>query len=300
MRPLYHEINSQLEVFTKKNNTLPLHLHKYLECIYVTEGTLRLGIGADWFEIKPHDFAMIFPDMIHQFQAEGSDLSQAIYVLGTPAAAGSFADILQRYYPRTPVIGSGQVHPEISYALQALLRASQEPYGTQLQYAYFQVLLARMLPVCELAEKRDLEYADLAGRTIAYISEHFREELSLAGIAHELCVSPYVLSRIFSGVLHTNFNRYLNEIRLDYASHLLRTTEKSVTDIFAESGFNSQTTFNRVFQTKFHVSPRDYRRQNQVRGDSFRQPFSVSEEMEKEDGNISGAMGWQLARGHFL
>ena len=42
--------------------------------------------------------------------------------------------------------------------------------------------------------------------------------------------------------------------------NLLLYTDRSVTDIWLESGFESQRTFNRVFREKYHMSPRVYRK----------------------------------------
>lgn len=297
MRPLYHEIDSQLEFFTKKNTTLPPHLHKYLECIYVTEGNFHLKIASEWKEMHPHDLAVIFPDVIHQFQVEEAMESHAVYVLGTPALSGPFAGILQKYSPRTPVIRGENLHPDISYAFHTLMESEQTPYDFELRQAYFQVLLARTLPVCDLVEKEELEFSDLAWRAASYISEHFMEELSLSDMARKLCVSPYVLSRTFSGILHTGFNQYLNEIRLDYASHLLRTTDKSITSIFINSGFSSQTTFNRAFKEKYRMSPRDYRNQNQQAKERHHQSIEQPEATER--GQYSDLAGL-LVKGRFL
>ncbi len=300
MRPFYHEIDSQLEVYTKQNTTFPLHLHKYLECIYVMEGEMQLEVGNERFEMKSHDFAMIFPDMLHQFYVEEGVLSHGIYMLGTPALAGTFVGLLQKYYPRTPVIPQDKVHPDISYALETLLRSEKDPYYFDLRQAYFQVMLARALPACELTERKELEITDLGAQAVSYISRHFMEDITQAGMARELGISQYVLSRIFSAMLKTNFNQYLNEIRLDFASQLLQTTEKSVTDIFMDSGFNSQTTFNRAFREKYHMSPRDYRRQSQDRSDLLRQKVLSAGRLDKGMEEIPANVSWKMTKGRFL
>lgn len=288
MRLFYHELDSQLEVFSKQNTTLPPHLHKYLECIYVTQGQFRLEIGGVWTDLKPHDMAVIFPDVIHQFQVEEREPSQAVYVLGVPDLMGPFGDVLRKYELRSPVIPGEKLHPDILHGLNALLDSKGSPYCFELRQAYVQVLLARALPVCQLAEKGRAEPLNLTRQIVSYISEHFMEPVSLTGMARHLGVSPYVLSRTFSGVLHMNFNQYLNEIRLDHAAHLLRTASGSITDIFLDSGFRSQATFNRVFQEKFRQSPREYRRQNQER----------TEPPEREA--PQNGSPWKLARGRFL
>ena len=300
MRPLYHEINSSLEIFTKRNATLPPHLHKYLECIYVTEGIFRLGIEKEWIDLKPHDFAIIFPNMIHEFEADAHTPSQAVYVLGTPDLAGSFSETLQKCYPRTPVIQSELVHPDIPYALNTLLCSEWDSCYAELQQAYFQVILARTLPVCELIEKEAPKSPDLTWHIVSYLSEHFMENISLTDLARKLYVNPCALSRIFSGIFHTNFNQYLNEIRLDHASHLLRTTDKPITDIFMDSGFTSQTTFNRAFKAKYNMPPRAYRNQNLYTKKQDFQQYSTSLQPKKEDTGSCASSSYPLVTGRFL
>ena len=91
------------------------------------------------------------------------------------------------------------------------------------------------------------------------MAKKFKEDINLDTMAKELCVSKYVLSRIFSSTFHTNFNQYLNEQRLNYAVSMLEYTDWSITDICLESGFQSQRTFNRAFQEKYKKTPREYK-----------------------------------------
>ena len=97
-------------------------------------------------------------------------------------------------------------------------------------------------------------------QTVSYIAAHYTEELTLPRMAHDLGISQSALSRIFSGTFHMNFNCYLNEARLDYACNLLLHSDSSILDIAIQAGFESQRTFNRVFQERFHMSPREYRK----------------------------------------
>jgi transcriptional regulator GlxA family with amidase domain len=100
----------------------------------------------------------------------------------------------------------------------------------------------------------------LTHRIISYLSEHFQESLTLTELANHLNVSKYYLSRVFSAKLNTNFNKYLNYIRLNYALTLIQSTNYTLTRIRLDSGFESQRTFNRAFMELFHLSPGEYRR----------------------------------------
>lgn len=300
MYPLYHEIDNHFELFTKENNSLPPHLHEYAECIYVTEGTLKIGIGCEWLRMKQHDFAIIFPDVIHQFQIENSSPSRALYLLASCALAGSFAKTLQKYSPILPVINAKEVHPDIIYALDTLLHSTECAYPDDIHQAFFQIILARALPHYKLVEKDSAGYSDLTCKTVSYLSSHFTEELSLTNLAHELGASPYALSRIFSGVLHTNFNQYLNEIRLDHACRLLRSTNEPITAVYECCGFTSQSTFNRAFHARYQLSPREYRRQSGVMENSQKHiPRTLLHPSTKEPAP-SQDVSWKLIKGRFL
>ena len=92
-----------------------------------------------------------------------------------------------------------------------------------------------------------------------YIAKHFKEQVSLESMAKDLGISKFTLSRVFSGTFHRNFNQYLNEQRLNYICVHLECTDKSITDIWLDAGFDSQRTFNRGFRERYRMTPREYR-----------------------------------------
>ena len=116
------------------------------------------------------------------------------------------------------------------------------------EQAYVQILLARSIPAFNLQEKSSVESNDIIYQTVSYIAKHFKEEMSLEKMARDMGVSKFTLSRVFSGTFHRNFNQYLNEQRLNYVCVHLECTDKSITDISMDAGFESQRTFNRVFR----------------------------------------------------
>lgn len=261
MLPLYENIEDNLEIYTGKASHIPPHLHKSLECVYVTEGTLELGIGLNMYHMNTQDFAIIFPELIHHYQVFDPVSCKAIYLLSSPSLSGGYFPTLQKSCPTSPVIKAPSVHPDIKYALDSLLKCpSQEVYSHVLWQAYTQIILARSLPLYQFTDKNSIGSNDIIYRTVSYIASHFAENISLSQMAEDLGYSPYVLSRVFSGTFHCNFNSYLNSVRLDHACNALLHTNLTITEIAGNSGFSSQRTFNRVFLEKFHMSPRDYRK----------------------------------------
>ena len=45
MLPLYENVNDTLEIYKGETSHVSPHLHKALECVYITEGSLALGVG---------------------------------------------------------------------------------------------------------------------------------------------------------------------------------------------------------------------------------------------------------------
>lgn len=88
-----------------------------------------------------------------------------------------------------------------------------------------------------------------------------QKSFSLSRMAKDLGYSQFALSRVFSSVFHTNFNQYLNDLRLNCALGLLKNTSLPVTELAMNAGFTSLRTFNRAFKERFHMSPREYRKQ---------------------------------------
>ena len=238
MKPIYEENEETLEIAEQISCHIPPHLHKSMELVSVTEGTLEIGVGTELYHMEKGDFA-----------------------LASPLLAPSYTKELQQFCPVNPVILAQEVHPDVNYALRSMLVYPAASQGHVLHQAFIQIILARTLPLFEMIDKSSVGSNDIIYQTVSYIAAHYTEELTLSKMAHDLGISQSSLSRVFSGTFHTNFNRYLNEARLDYACSLLLHSDHTILDICIRAGFDSQRTFNRVFQERYHMSPREYRKQ---------------------------------------
>lgn len=254
----YQETKESVVFRQRESGHVPPHLHDALEIVYVTKGTLEAGVGEELYHMEAGDIAFIFPDVIHHYQVFTVGDNHAAYIQIPPALCGTFMEMMQKYCPRIPVISGKDVSEDVYGALRKLSVAGKESFV--LAQAYAQIILAKCFPEMELIIKDGGENDDLVYKTAAYIAANFREGLSLTSVAAELGVSKYVLSRVFSGTFRCNFNRYLNEARLNFACFCLENTNRSITEICMDSGFESQRTFNRVFKERCRMTPREYRK----------------------------------------
>lgn len=62
------------------------------------------------------------------------------------------------------------------------------------------------MPLYQFTDKNSIGSNDIIYRTVSYIASRFAENISLSQMAEDLGYSPYVLSIVFSGTFHCNFN----------------------------------------------------------------------------------------------
>ena len=103
MHFFYELKESSMEIEKKTSVHVPPHLHRSLECIFVTSGTLELGIGTELFHMNTGDFGIVFPEQIHHYQVFDSAFCQAVYLLAAPSLSGPFSDHLQNFVPEYPL-----------------------------------------------------------------------------------------------------------------------------------------------------------------------------------------------------
>jgi AraC-like DNA-binding protein len=88
----------------------------------------------------------------------------------------------------------------------------------------------------------------------------FAHPLDLGALARTACVSESTFIRSFKATFGETPHRYLQRRRIERAAYLLRTTDRSVTDVCMAVGFSSLGTFSRTFAAIAGESPSSFRR----------------------------------------
>ncbi|MBV8390141.1 MAG: ABC transporter permease [Mucilaginibacter sp.] len=87
-------------------------------------------------------------------------------------------------------------------------------------------------------------------------------ELTLSSLAEKLDLTTHELSRILNTVLKKSFNDFINEYRVQDAARKMQDPafdHITLLGIAYESGFNSQSSFNRIFKQATGKSPVEYK-----------------------------------------
>lgn len=103
--------------------------------------------------------------------------------------------------------------------------------------------------------------ADTVWKIMMYISDHFKESITLEQVSQAIYLSPDTIKETIQNNLSLSFYELLHRIRMLYACSLLKATELEIAYIAAYVGYDSLRTFNRNFKEYMGVTPSQYRQE---------------------------------------
>ncbi|MGQ1787165.1 MULTISPECIES: AraC family transcriptional regulator [unclassified Saccharicrinis] len=118
------------------------------------------------------------------------------------------------------------------------------------------VQLLSPVPFMEPSSEQESERINVV---FQYLSKHFTSEIQLDCIAHVASMTPNSFCRYFKKRTGKSFSHFLNDMRIEYACHLMANTQDNFGRISADCGYNSLSYFNRQFKLVMGQTPTEYR-----------------------------------------
>lgn len=243
-----------------------LHCHDFHELEIVTAGKCLECVNGVSINISKGDVYVLTPSDIHSFILDKS--SEPLEILSVRFYEndihGSLGDCLKKItMPIIPRISAKEYELILTLATAARADiASARPELAASAVLMLEAVLHRLLSAeneyvsCGTTEN---SYAQAA---IAFISQNYMNDIGLPDVAEHLAISKCYLSTIMTKTFSKSFRDILNVYRLRSARNLLLSTDKSVTTICYECGYQNFAHFSRVFKNTVGVSPGEYRRSN--------------------------------------
>lgn len=263
---MFYESKESSFFIVNETNPLeyPLHVHPYIEVVHAVRGKTEMQIGSEKYLVDTGDIAIVFPNIPHDYHTLSPAEETQLHIMNC------YVDLipmlksqLLSMYPKNPVLHKSQIHDDVYFAERRLFEESHVSgvhTPPSIISSLVTLLLTRLFPYLNLSDYEGHIPQDLTCDIIAYISQHFTEDISLSSVAAEFGVGKYTVSRIFSNVLKVTFLHYINSLRIDYAVYLLINTDLNITNIAMECGYHSQQTFNRIFKELYSCTPKEYRK----------------------------------------
>lgn len=253
-----------------KNNSTDMpyyHYHDVYEIYLLLKGRRYMIIDGNVFETNSGDVAIIRPGELHRSYGDAS------YV----GICFNFSNnYLNRYYTieaksallkclRTNIISlPGNIVSELVRLSEA---CRNHP---DLDFAYFSTILG--LLSSQMSSR--IKGTPLTGnnkelaKITSYIGANYANISNLDELSHALFISKGYLCNFFKKHTGETIVHYINSLKIQHACVLLADTDKSMSIVAAECGFESAAYFNRVFKNYVHLTPSTFRKNRHYTGNT--------------------------------
>lgn len=249
-----------------------LHHHDFYEIYFFLAGNVSYNIESRSYLLTPGDVLLISPNELHQpiFGPEKQNYERTVLWINK-----SFLEQFDlpgqevtRCFDTTRPEHTNQLRPDgvarelIQYLLNMLLlEMDSQEYGSEL---YSMGCLAQLLVLINRLQARAERNAEprensdsVVYRVLAYINEHYNEDLSLDFLANKFFISKYHLSREFNRLVGTSVYRYIIQKRLVMAKQMM-SAGLPTSEVYQHCGFGDYSNFYRAFKAEYQISPREF------------------------------------------
>lgn len=262
-----------------------LHSHDYYQIWYVMRGQCIHSIEDQQHIMNAGDAFILPPNLIHKTTLmKDSKVRCCEFLMSEQLAAAanisfpkireitngiSFVMLFQREMQEAKTKFSFSERTQCQ--IEALLECMQEEYRNEgmfyedfLQLQLLQLLLLFIReyaeqPTCEPAEELYYRYKGIVEDTIRYVKQSYSEPLTLDSVCKRAMMSKTYFCYLFKLQTQKTFIEYLVDLRIEKATQLLVETDRSITGISQDVGFQSSTHFTRTFRKVTGLTPREYR-----------------------------------------
>ncbi len=234
----------------------PSIFYNQLKLCYVLDGILEVEIEGRKRIVNQGDICLIFPNIPHTFLPSSAT---ALIAIIDNNFIQSYQEILLHQKPKNAVLTKDGLNREIKYLFQQIydVYIHDSAFRNTILYSLINALFGTLIISCKTVPRNSKN--ELIEKIIVYLSEHFTSKITLDDIAKEFGYNKYYISHIISESLFCNFSALINIYRIGLAQNLLIYTNKSISNIASECGFQNQTSFSRVFSKRVGLSPGKFR-----------------------------------------
>lgn len=270
----FHFYYDNLELFDF--HCIEWHWHTEFEFVYVETGTVYFGISDKQFALSEGQGVFINSKILHRYFSQGNAIVPN-FVLMPYFIAAQDSLIYQKYV--LPIMASPMDYQifsqdipwqaEVLSLMREMMVAQEKASDVELVNSY---LIQKIWHI--LYQNTDVEYmgkkenysASSQARLqlmMQYIHQKFAYNISLSDIADQAKVSKSTALNLFQRYLGISPVTYLVNYRLQEAAKLLASTEKKVTVISKDTGFDSVDYFCKAFKKYYKLTPTEYRKKAQ-------------------------------------
>jgi YesN/AraC family two-component response regulator len=248
---------------------IPLHWHNELQMTWVFEGELEYYIDGDRFKLTSDKIIFVNSNQLHSSKTINRD-AKTLCINFT----------LDFFHPLTlekyilPLIKNHsfsyhllKLKPYRVAHLEKFLNWKNETIGYFSVMNFLSQTFEDILDEFENIENKKYdEEIDIFQNMISFVHNNYSDQLTVNEIAVHALINKNRCTSIFKKYTKMSPIKYLNSYRLYIAKNMIIHTDKPISEISADVGYNQISYFIEQFRSNYGLSPLKYR--NKFGGDS--------------------------------
>ncbi len=250
------------------------HIHPYYEIFYLINGDCTFFINHNIYKLNRGDLVIVPAGEIHKSTYPESGYSERFIVSFRENNLGWLNEILgEEIVKQSLNMGIISIPDKRRDYVESLMHKMLfESEGQDiLSPAFIKTGLIELLLFiirCQRYEENVIKEIDVDNQLMqeiaTYIYDNYDKKISLDDMSRKFHISRSYLSKKFKTITGFGFKEYLINVRIKNACTLLLETNKSITDIAFECGFNDSNYFGDAFRHVKGVSPNKYRKNKET------------------------------------
>lgn len=236
------------------------HFHNFYEFYYLKSGKTKYFIQDAIYNLEEGDIIIIPPNTMHKTTINKVSRRRLLVHIHT-----DFLDELEN--ENMPFWDSiSIVHADSNDRVASLIDELFNEYNGKKDMFYLKALTYELLVLLKRKdEKMDFamdksSYAKRVSEIIHYLNAEYSSDITLESTAKHFFITPQQLSKLFSAAVGITFSTYLRKYRIMKSLDELSSTDKNITEIAFDVGFNSTNHFCKVFKSEMNISPLQFRK----------------------------------------
>jgi AraC-like DNA-binding protein len=250
------------------------HMHAWFEFNYVLEGEMETGFGGSLVPIRSGEFFLVPPDTVHEHVYRRRQPHEGLClrwrIRRAPDAPQNESGETSSLYKRLVRLKDwtpGSYRDRDRYGIRTLIWQFLEAAEAGRSVLSLQLTLIQLLEALTRIHQPDERplhasagnHDQLVKKVDVYLQDWQSGRFNAEELAASLHMSYGHLSRLYRKRTGYTIVERMNEIRLEKAGRLLRSSALPVKLVAEQAGFADMPYFSRAFKKRYGVSPLQYR-----------------------------------------
>ena len=258
------------------------HHHIESEIFHLTKGECLIGIDEKEYQIKAGDSVFLEAGANHYVKPVKKDEQFHYYAICFDSSVfGDENDAARQVFEHLRIKRFLDLSHELEKEIESIVEKQKNAdFGYQflIKGVLFKIIsyIIQTNQFVEISTEIDaikrISPNSVIESALQYIKEHYRENLSLEDLLELTSYSKSHFIRMFKNATGLNYTDYVNKFRIEKSCIDLIYSDKNITQIATENGFNNIQYYSKIFKHYMLVTPKQY----QKRGRTIIVPSTVA------------------------